>query len=512
MAPLPRFADKSFHLLSTPQKLQSALIDEYRRMTFESIVEAAKVDSEYGHAVVHGISSTSSSAPQLAYAPISPELMELAYVEITPLIEAWSGCRLERSWGCGIRSYGPGSKLHVHRDRVDTHVVSCIVHVDDEAPAPWPLDFVDHEGRLHSVCFRPGQMLFYESLCPHARVRPFEGKYYRNMYFHWRPVGWDPSPYTGFRCKFSSLEEAQRDCIDMAAASRDESLPPDWQEWLRLNWSRGCDRQGMIERAQRDGGFTPLLIEAFLDRLEAGPGGDGAVLVAASESKCLSVHRANSDSASALSWLQWFEAPLTKSDHLPKAWRLDTPLAQVYELPDLLTQDDCELLINAIDRQLVPSSVTRGEAAYRTSRTCHLRDIDVELSRRIDRCLSDLLGVDPGFSEPLQGQCYGPGEYFKEHTDWFAPGTDEFAEHANPGGQRTWTVMVYLNTVERGGKTCFKHLNRCYSPVQGFALAWNNLMADGSPNPFTLHEAMPVEKGKKWVITKWFRALPGRNS
>ena len=48
-------------------------------------------------------------------------------------------------------------------------------------------------------------------------------------------------------------------------------------------------------------------------------------------------------------------------------------------------------------------------------------------------------------------------------------------------------------------------------PVPGMALAWNNLQADGTPNPFTLHEALPVEVGHKWVITKWFRADIGRN-
>ncbi|WP_368656154.1 prolyl hydroxylase family protein [Synechococcus sp. HK05] len=493
--------------MPTPGRLQSALIGEYKSMIFEPILEVPQVDGDYGQAVVHGISSAKASSPQLAYAPISPELMELAYVEITPLIEAWAGCRLERSWGYGIRSYGPGSKLHVHRDRVDTHVVSCIVHVDDDAPASWPLDFVDHEGQLHEVCFRPGQMLFYESLCPHARVQPFNGKYYRNMYFHWRPVDWDPSPYSGFRCKFSSLEEAQQDCIQLATSGC-ELIPQDWKEWLRLNFSRGCDRQGMIERAQRDGGFSPSVLEAFLDRLGED---NGVTLADATETKFDSANLADQDSTSVLSWLQWFEAPLTKPDHAPRAWKLDTALAQIYELPDLLSREDCELLIGAINRQLVPSSVTRGESAYRTSRTCHLHDSDSGLSARIDQYLSSLLGVDPSLSEPLQGQCYGPGQYFKEHTDWFAPGTEEFSEHAHPGGQRTWTVMIYLNTVQRGGKTCFKHLNRCYSPIQGFALAWNNLMADGSPNPYTLHEAMPVEEGEKWVITKWFRALPGRN-
>lgn len=42
-------------------------------------------------------------------------------------------------------------------------------------------------------------------------------------------------------------------------------------------------------------------------------------------------------------------------------------------------------------------------------------------------------------------------------------------------------------------------------------MAWNNLGADGQPNPATLHEALPVIRGLKYVITKWFRAETGRN-
>lgn len=276
----------------------------------------------------------------------------------------------------------------------------------------------------------------------------------------------------------------------MAGIQLIKTIPPAWQQWLLLNRDRGCAREGIIERAQQEGGFCRAAIEAVLDQVTGEHGTTEPAIP---------------------SWLEWFEAPLTRREHHPRAWRLDTPLAQVYELPDFLSQMECEELIAAIDRQLVPSTVTRGDSSYRTSRTCHLRGADAELAARLDQRLADLLGVDPGLSESLQGQRYDSGQYFKEHTDWFDPETDEFAFHANPGGQRTWTVMIYLNTVTAGGQTCFKRLGRCFTPVQGLALAWNNLMADGSPNPFTLHEAMPLEQGHKWVITKWFRALPGRN-
>ena len=261
------------------------------------------------------------------------------------------------------------------------------------------------------------------------------------------------------------------------------AIPETWKEWLLHNRDRGCAREELIERASAHG-FDRFAIEAVLD--EPRP-------------------------PEAAQWGRWFAPPLTRADHQPRAWRLDTPLAQVYELPGLLSREECNEVIAAIDAGLQPSTVTRGSSDYRTSRTCHLRQNHPALAAHLDRRFAALLGVDPALSEPIQGQRYDPGEYFKEHTDWFAPGTKEYAQHTTSGGQRTWTVMVYLNGVERGGETCFKRLGRCFTPVPGLALAWNNLQADGTPNPLTLHEAMPVEVGNKWVITKWFREKPGRN-
>ena len=178
------------------------------------------------------------------------------------------------------------------------------------------------------------------------------------------------------------------------------------------------------------------------------------------------------------------------------------------EIPDLLSAQEGEELI---DSCLQPSTVTIGPHGYRTSRTCHLRDLDAPLIGVHEACLAALIGVDPTCSEPLQGQRCDSGEYFRAHTDGFDPGSQEFIEHTALGGQRSRTVMVYLNPVAAGGQTRFMHLGRTFTPVRGMGLAWNNLHADGSPNPATLHESLPVEEGLKYVITKWFRALPGRN-
>ena len=115
------------------------------------------------------------------------------------------------------------------------------------------------------------------------------------------------------------------------------------------------------------------------------------------------------------------------------------------------------------------------------------------------------------FSEGIQGVRYDEGEYFKVHTDWFEPGTTHYEENVNPGGQRTWTFMIYLNQPIAGGHTYFKDIQRSFAPVTGTALLWNNLYPTGDGNPFTHHEALPVEKGTKYIITKWLRSQTGRN-
>lgn len=256
-------------------------------------------------------------------------------------------------------------------------------------------------------------------------------------------------------------------------------LSPDWREWLRQNRDRGCDRHELFQRAEQQG------FDGEAIALELGLASPAAA---------------------------WGRPPLLDPSHQPRGWRLDTDLAQIVEIPSLLSRAECRQLILAIDQALVPSTVTRGPGDYRTSQTCHLSTVAPELTAGLDARFAALFGVSPSLAEPLQGQRYGPGEYFRAHTDWFAPGTAEYVEHTRLGGQRTWTLMVYLNAVEQGGETLFPRIGRAFTPVPGLGLAWNNLDADGRPNHNTLHEALPVQRGKKDVITKWFRERAGRCS
>jgi prolyl 4-hydroxylase len=97
------------------------------------------------------------------------------------------------------------------------------------------------------------------------------------------------------------------------------------------------------------------------------------------------------------------------------------------------------------------------------------------------------------------------GQEFKAHTDYFEPNTDEYVKFAGDRGNRTWTFMIYLNETKKGGGTNFVKLDKIFYPKKGAAVVWNNLCKDGIPNPNSMHAGMPVEKGEKVVITKWFR-------
>ncbi len=184
--------------------------------------------------------------------------------------------------------------------------------------------------------------------------------------------------------------------------------------------------------------------------------------------------------------------------------KLDLFLARGFIAPDL-----CAALIARIDTVRRPSTIAdpNGDAAFRTSETGDL-SADDPVVQAVERRLALFTGLDPAHGEPLQGQRYAVGQEFKGHTDYFEPQGADYATYCSVAGNRTWTVMVYLNTPDAGGATRFKAIDKIVQPETGKLVAWNNRRADGSLNPATLHQGMKVRAGTKYVITKWYRELP----
>ena len=186
--------------------------------------------------------------------------------------------------------------------------------------------------------------------------------------------------------------------------------------------------------------------------------------------------------------------------------RVPAAKLELFRLRGFLDEAECRALIALIDGERRPSTIAdpNGDEAFRTSETCDL-DAGEPVVRALEARLLALTAIDPAHGEPLQGQRYAVGQEFKPHTDYFTPGGQDYHRFCSVAGQRSWTCMVYLNAVEAGGGTRFKHIGKTFQPEPGTLLAWNNRRPDGSVNPATLHHGMKVRRGVKYVITKWYR-------
>ncbi|SCW82748.1 prolyl 4-hydroxylase [Sphingobium faniae] len=176
---------------------------------------------------------------------------------------------------------------------------------------------------------------------------------------------------------------------------------------------------------------------------------------------------------------------------------------------NFLSPEECKGFVELIDASRRPSTIAdaNGDQYFRTSETCELDSTD-PLVATIDARLAAFAGIDPVHGEPIQGQRYAVGQEFKAHTDYFDPKGADFQKYCAMTGNRTWTLMIYLNQPQAGGATRFTKIGKTVQPETGKLLAWNNRIGPDAYNPSSLHHGMKVRAGVKHVITKWYRERP----
>jgi prolyl 4-hydroxylase len=190
----------------------------------------------------------------------------------------------------------------------------------------------------------------------------------------------------------------------------------------------------------------------------------------------------------------------------PGVFKVPATGLEIFVARNFLTNGECEALISRIDADLHPSRLLADEPdpEFRTSLTCDLKPTD-PLVAALDQRVADFLGLPAEYAETLQGQRYAEGQQFKPHHDFFWTDQPYWPDQDKVGGQRTWTAMGCLNAVEAGGQTFFERAGVRITPKPGNLIIWNNLDLAGEPNTYSLHQGMPVEKGTKYIFTKWFR-------
>jgi len=177
------------------------------------------------------------------------------------------------------------------------------------------------------------------------------------------------------------------------------------------------------------------------------------------------------------------------------------------EIPNFISHQECDEIIKMIDANHSRSSVVVGGpdradiTEHRTSSTSNLNPSNV-IIQSVHKKIASTLGLEFSKGEALQGQLYEEGQYFKPHHDFFTGRAYDM--HCLASGNRTHTLMLYLNDDFEGGETNFPQLSKSVKAEKGKALWWEN-MRDGKFLNETLHEGTPITKGKKYIATAWWR-------
>jgi prolyl 4-hydroxylase len=144
----------------------------------------------------------------------------------------------------------------------------------------------------------------------------------------------------------------------------------------------------------------------------------------------------------------------------------------------------------------------------RTSHSTSEDYFNTELRRimsSIDEKLEVLIPNAANRREAWQVTRYAQGERFGYHLDCGSRAHE-------PGGDREYTALIYLNTPISGGITRFRRLALDVIPIQGRLLVFRNLNERQEPDLEMLHCSLPLVTGSKLILVTWIRQRPLRGA
>lgn len=188
----------------------------------------------------------------------------------------------------------------------------------------------------------------------------------------------------------------------------------------------------------------------------------------------------------------------------------DSP--RIYECPSFLEESECDQIILEAKPSLERSTVIDVNSSRsvldnrRTSLGTFIPHYDeISAIQKIRKVMEKITGIPRINGEGLQVLYYSVGAEYQPHYDYFDPIFPGGAIHLRRGGQRVATVLVYLNTPEKGGETVFPKANIHIKPKKGKAILFYNLDVQGNLDSNSLHGGAPVISGEKWIATLWLR-------
>lgn len=170
-----------------------------------------------------------------------------------------------------------------------------------------------------------------------------------------------------------------------------------------------------------------------------------------------------------------------------------------------LTPGECAHVAMSVSDLLAPSMVADPRTGrlidhpIRTSSAAVLGPTRETLPlQAILRRLAAATGTAVEQGEPLNVLHYAPGQQYRDHVDTLP----------HEPNQRIKTALMYLNSGYAGGETRFALSHLSVEGGGGDAVAFDNVLPDGTPDPRSRHAGLPIRRGTKWAATRWIRAQP----
>jgi prolyl 4-hydroxylase len=176
----------------------------------------------------------------------------------------------------------------------------------------------------------------------------------------------------------------------------------------------------------------------------------------------------------------------------------------------VITKAECDAIIKTAEENFARSELVGVEGGSDNSRTSETAWISKEhpTAQKVLRRACELTGRSFENCEDVQVVRYKPGTYYRRHHDSCCEDSKACLDFENRGGQRTATLLVYLNDEFTDGETHFPHhkggLKLKAQP--GSAIFFRPLGAETARcHPKALHEGLPISSGTKYVCNVWIR-------
>ena len=130
-----------------------------------------------------------------------------------------------------------------------------------------------------------------------------------------------------------------------------------------------------------------------------------------------------------------------------------------------------------------------------------------DITKSIGIKIANLVKLPLENAESFQIIYYDKSQEYRSHYDgWEHNQSESSLRNMEPGGQRVYTALAYLNNVKSGGGTKFTRLNKIINAERGKLLVFKNTINDNhTRHELSEHAGLPVIEGEKFAFNLWFR-------